>query len=99
MPFVSESFGDSVSPGTNLTSLGKWLALSQQHLAAGETWAVDPNIHRCPIDAIGTIGSRHCWLEAPYLDCPSTPAAAISFTSFPLRENVAIHIIPGLLMP
>ncbi|MFT4439416.1 hypothetical protein [Caballeronia sp. 15715] len=41
-PFVSESFGGSVSPGISLTPLGEWLALSQPHLSAGEMWAVDP---------------------------------------------------------
>ncbi|KKB64387.1 hypothetical protein WM40_05540 [Robbsia andropogonis] len=41
-PFVSESFGGSVSSGISLTPLGKWLALSQRHLRAGEMWAVDP---------------------------------------------------------
>ncbi|CAE6824971.1 hypothetical protein R69888_06291 [Paraburkholderia haematera] len=40
-PFISESFGDSVSPGINLTPLGDWLALSQPHLRANEVWAVD----------------------------------------------------------
>jgi len=41
-PFVSESFGGSVSPGISLTPLGEWLDLSQLHLRAGEMWAVDP---------------------------------------------------------
>jgi hypothetical protein len=41
-PFVSESFGGSVSPGISLTPLGEWLALSQPRLRAGEMWAVDP---------------------------------------------------------
>jgi len=41
-PFVSESFGGSVSPGISLTPLEKWLAESQPHLRAGEIWAVDP---------------------------------------------------------
>ncbi|MCI0150176.1 hypothetical protein KNO81_30295 [Paraburkholderia sediminicola] len=41
-PFVSESFGGSVSPGISLTPLREWLALSQPHLCAGEMWAVDP---------------------------------------------------------
>lgn len=41
-PFVSESFGDSVSPGISLTPLGEWLALSQPYLLAGEMRAVDP---------------------------------------------------------
>jgi 2-dehydro-3-deoxygalactonokinase len=53
--------------------------------------------HRCPIIASGMIGSRQGWHEAPYLDCPSTPAAAATaFTSFSLTENVDMHIIPGL---
>ncbi|QBR02178.1 hypothetical protein [Paraburkholderia pallida] len=41
-PFVSESFGSSVSPGISLTPLAQWLALSQWHLRAGQLWAVDP---------------------------------------------------------
>lgn len=41
-PFVSESFGGSVSPGISLTPLGDWLALSQPYLRACEMWAVDP---------------------------------------------------------
>ncbi|WP_143325696.1 hypothetical protein [Caballeronia sordidicola] len=41
-PFVSESFGGSVSPGISLTPLGEWLDLSQPRLRAGEMWAVDP---------------------------------------------------------
>ena len=41
-PFVSESFGGSVSPGISLTPLGEWLALSQPRLRASEMWAVDP---------------------------------------------------------
>jgi len=42
VPFVSESFGGSIPPGVNLTSLDKWLALSEPHRLAGEMWAVDP---------------------------------------------------------
>ena len=41
-PFVSEAFGDSVSPGISLTPLRERLALSQPYLRAGEMWAVDP---------------------------------------------------------
>jgi hypothetical protein len=41
-PFVSESFGGSVSPGISLTPLGDWLALSQPYLRACEMWAADP---------------------------------------------------------
>jgi hypothetical protein len=41
-PFVSESFGGSVSPGIRLTPLEQWLALAQPHLRAGEMWAVNP---------------------------------------------------------
>lgn len=40
VPFVSESFGGSVSPGVSLTSLHEWLA--RLHLRADEMWAVDP---------------------------------------------------------
>ena len=41
-PFVSESFGGSVSPGISLTPLRQWLALREPSLRAGEMWAVDP---------------------------------------------------------
>ena len=67
----------------------------QQSLnALCEDWI---DIHRCPVIASGMIGSRQGWVEAPYLDCPATPAAAAqSFTSFSLTEDVDMHIVPGL---
>jgi 2-dehydro-3-deoxygalactonokinase len=51
----------------------------------------------CPIVASGMIGSRQGWVEAPYLDCPATPAAAArSFTTISISNKVDMHIIPGL---
>lgn len=41
-PFISESFGGSVSPGITLTPLEAWLIRSQQYLRGNEMWAVDP---------------------------------------------------------
>jgi 2-dehydro-3-deoxygalactonokinase len=51
----------------------------------------------CPIVASGMIGSRQGWVEAPYLDCPATPAAAArAFTTLSISNKVDMHIIPGL---
>jgi 2-dehydro-3-deoxygalactonokinase len=51
----------------------------------------------CPIVASGMIGSRQGWVEAPYLDCPATPAsAAQALTTLQISERVGMHIIPGL---
>ncbi|WP_297837876.1 hypothetical protein, partial [Pseudomonas sp.] len=41
-PFISESFGSSISPGISLTPLAEWLHRIQSHLDANEIWAVDP---------------------------------------------------------
>lgn len=40
-PFVSESFGGSVSPGISLTPLNEWLDRLQLYVRADEMWAVD----------------------------------------------------------
>ncbi|MFL9991205.1 2-dehydro-3-deoxygalactonokinase [Paraburkholderia sediminicola] len=54
-------------------------------------------IHGCPIVASGMIGSRQGWVEAPYLACPATPAAAaLAFTTLPIADKVDMHIIPGV---
>lgn len=52
----------------------------------------------CPIVASGMIGSRKGWVEAPYLDCPATPAtaAARALTTLSISNKVDMHIIPGL---
>ena len=51
----------------------------------------------CPIVASGMIGSRQGWVEAPYLDCPATPAtAARALTTLQISNRVDMHIIPGL---
>jgi 2-dehydro-3-deoxygalactonokinase len=51
----------------------------------------------CPIVASGMIGSRQGWVEAPYLDCPATPAAAArALTTLSISSKVDMHIIPGL---
>jgi 2-dehydro-3-deoxygalactonokinase len=51
----------------------------------------------CPIVASGMIGSRQGWVEAPYLDCPATPAsAARALTTLRISNRVDMHIIPGL---
>ncbi|WP_322014239.1 2-dehydro-3-deoxygalactonokinase [Paraburkholderia sp. J12] len=51
----------------------------------------------CPIVASGMIGSRQGWREAPYLDCPATPAtAARALTTLQISDRVDMHIIPGL---
>ncbi len=51
----------------------------------------------CPIVASGMIGSRQGWVEAPYIECPATPAAAASaFTTLSIGNKVDMHIIPGV---
>ena len=53
--------------------------------------------HGCPIVASGMIGSRQGWVEAPYLACPATPAAAAhAFTTLSIHNKVDMHIIPGV---
>ncbi|WP_153138361.1 2-dehydro-3-deoxygalactonokinase [Paraburkholderia agricolaris] len=53
--------------------------------------------HGCPIVASGMIGSRQGWVEAPYLACPATPAAAaVAFTTLSVADKVDMHIIPGV---
>lgn len=56
--------------------------------------------HGCNLVASGMIGSRQGWREAPYLDCPATPAqAARSLVRVDLARGtrgVALHIVPGL---
>jgi 2-dehydro-3-deoxygalactonokinase len=53
--------------------------------------------HGCPIVASGMIGSRQGWVEAPYLACPATPAAAAhAFTTLSIHDRVDMHIIPGV---
>ena len=55
------------------------------------------DIHACPIVASGMIGSRQGWVEAPYLACPATPAAAArAFTTLSVADRVDMHIIPGV---
>ena len=55
------------------------------------------DIHGCPIIASGMIGSRQGWVEAPYLACPATPAAAArAFTTLSVADKVDMHIIPGV---
>ncbi|MFM0227348.1 2-dehydro-3-deoxygalactonokinase [Paraburkholderia dipogonis] len=59
-----------------------------------EDWV---DIHGCPIVASGMIGSRQGWVEAPYLACPATPAAAaLAFTTLSVADKVDMHIIPGV---
>ena len=43
----------------------------------------------CPVMASGMIGSRQGWKEAPYLDCPATPAQAA-------RQLITVDIDGGL---
>lgn len=53
--------------------------------------------HRCPLVASGMIGSRQGWVEAPYLDCPATLAAAAArLVAVPLAGGPTLHIVPGL---
>ncbi|WP_109477379.1 2-dehydro-3-deoxygalactonokinase [Paraburkholderia sp. C35] len=55
------------------------------------------DMHGCPIVASGMIGSRQGWVEAPYLACPATPAAAAhAFTTLRVADKVDMHIIPGV---
>ena len=53
--------------------------------------------HACPLLASGMIGSRQGWVEAPYLDGPTTlAAAAAQLVRVPLAGGAALHIVPGL---
>jgi 2-dehydro-3-deoxygalactonokinase len=50
-----------------------------------------------PVIASGMIGSRQGWREAPYLQCPATPAqAAAQMLALPLRGGQRMYIVPGL---
>lgn len=56
-------------------------------------WLADGETH---ILMAGMIGSRQGWVEAPYLDCPASPAAlAASLTPVPF-DGATAAIVPGL---
>ena len=54
-------------------------------------WSRDP----APRLACGMIGSRHGWIEAPYVHCPA-PVAALA-RGIVRTQDGAIGIVPGLL--
>ncbi|WP_153140484.1 2-dehydro-3-deoxygalactonokinase [Paraburkholderia agricolaris] len=108
-PFISLDWGTSNLRATLVSAQG-WIVGSrsaeggvmavkdgqflQSFNSLCSDWIAD---HGCPIIASGMIGSRQGWVEAPYVDCPATPASvARSLTSFPLSDRVTMHIIPGL---
>lgn len=54
--------------------------------------------HGGPLVASGMIGSRQGWVEAPYLPCPATLAAAAArLVALPLNGGATLHIVPGLI--
>lgn len=53
-----------------------------------------------PVPAIlsGMVGSRHGWLEAPYLACPAS-VHDLARHLVPVPDEPAVFIVPGLKMP
>jgi len=50
-----------------------------------------------PAVMAGMIGSRNGWVEAPYVDCPTDPAAlAGNLTPVPMADGRALWVVPGL---
>jgi len=57
-------------------------------------WLSDPSL---VVMASGMIGSRQGWIEAPYLQAPTTPgAAAAALTRVQLSHGAELHLIPGI---
>lgn len=57
-------------------------------------WLGDPAV---VVMASGMIGSRQGWVEAPYLQAPTTPdAAAAALTRVQLSRGAKLHLIPGI---
>ena len=57
-------------------------------------WLSDPSM---VVMASGMIGSRQGWVEAPYLQAPTTPAAAAAaLTRVRLNNGGELHLIPGI---
>lgn len=57
-------------------------------------WLRDPSM---VVIASGMIGSRQGWVEAPYLQAPTTPAAAAAaLTRIRLNDGGELHLIPGI---
>ncbi len=82
---VASSDGVStVAPGAFPTTLrrliGHWLDAS-----AG-----------LPIIASGMIGSRHGWVEAPYVACPAGPRDVAAHLRIARDNGLAVHLVPGL---
>jgi len=44
----------------------------------------------------GMVGSRQGWLEAPYLDCPATPAGIAAATVPVAFDHAVCRLVPGL---
>ena len=82
---VASSDGVStVAPGAFPTTLrrltGHWLDAS-----AG-----------LPIIASGMVGSRHGWVEAPYVACPAGPRDIAAHLRIARDNGLAVHLVPGL---
>lgn len=79
---ASSMQGIEAYPATLNQLIGDWMSLTY-----GD--------RKLPILACGMVGSKHGWMDVPYVACPATiNRIADQLASVPTR---AVHIVPGLL--
>ena len=67
-------------PATLMSLIGGWMAAHP----------------RLPIVASGMVGSRHGWIEAPYVKCPADPREIAAHLTAADAGGRRVHIAPGL---